>query len=48
MKRKEKYLVKVIPSTEGVVHIATSFTTKVYKAQGVSGRNVISQRLMKY
>lgn len=48
MKKKEKYLVSIKPALEGVFHVATSITTNIYKAQGVSGRNVISQRLRKY
>lgn len=48
MKRKENYLVSVNPALEGVFHVATSFTTNIYKAKGVSGRNVISKRLRKY
>lgn len=46
MKRKVNYLVKVSSATEGVCHIATSYTTKVYKAQGVKGRNVETKRLV--
>lgn len=48
MKRKVKYLVSINPAIEGVFHVATSFTTDVYKAQGVSGRNVEIKRLRKY
>lgn len=48
MKRKVNYLVSINPSLEGVCHIATSYTCNKYKARGVSGRNVISQRLRKY
>lgn len=48
MKKKENYLVSINPALEGVYHVATSFTTNRYKAQGVSGRNVISKRLRGY
>lgn len=47
MKRKENYLVSIIPALEGVYHVATTSTVNRYKAKGVSGRNVISQRLKK-
>lgn len=48
MKKKENYLVSINPALEGVYHVATSYTTNRYKAKGVSGRNVISQRLRIY
>ena len=48
MKRNVKYLVSVNPAVKGVFHVATSFTTNIYKAQGVSGRNVEIKRLRKY
>lgn len=48
MKRKEKYLVSVTPALEGVYHVATSVSTNVYKAKGVSGRNIETSRLRKY
>lgn len=47
MKRKVNYLVSIIPALEGVCHIATSYTYRKYKANGIGGRNVISQRLKK-
>nr|DAI05797.1 MAG TPA: hypothetical protein [Crassvirales sp.] len=48
MKGNVKYLVSINPAVEGVFHVATSFTTNIYKAQGVSGRNVEIKRLRKY
>lgn len=47
MKRKVKYLVSIVPAIEGSCHIATSCTYRKYKANGVSGRKVISNRLSK-
>lgn len=48
MKRKETYLISVKPALEGVFHIATSNTTDVYKAKGVSGKNIKVKILRKY
>lgn len=47
MKRKINYLVSIVPAVEGVYHVATSYTYRKYKANGVSGRKVISNRLAK-
>lgn len=48
MKKKENYLVSINPALEGVYHVATTSTINKYKAKGVSGRNVNSQKLRIY
>lgn len=47
MKKRDNCLISITPALEGVFHVATIYTSRGYKAKGVSGRNIEYKRLRK-